>query len=178
MKKFMITWMSHNIAADHYETNQVCVDGVPFVTNDFDVAVQHMAELLDDDQDSMDGDGSHEIEGDEGTYIHSDGIVKYKIVEFEEPDVVKVPKGVLLVNDGVYGGKLFEDASDIIGEIENRVFGPITLIDDEDKDEWSARDLFNELVECGSTGSKMKVHALGLVEMGDDYVEMSIVTFD
>jgi len=90
MKKFMITWMSHNIAADHYETNQVCVDGVPFVTNDFDVAVQHMAELLDDDQDAMDGDGSQEIEGDEGTYIHSDGIVKYKIVEFEvqEPKIV------------------------------------------------------------------------------------------
>lgn len=85
----MITWMSHNIAADHYETNQVCVDGVPFVTNDFDVAVQHMAELLDDDQDAMDGDGSHEIDGDEGTYIHSDGIVKYKIVEIEVPNIDK-----------------------------------------------------------------------------------------
>lgn len=93
MKMFMITWMSHNLAADHYETNLVCFDGVPFITVDFDEAVKYMAELLDDDQDAMDGDGSQEIEGDEGTYIHSDGIVKYKIVEFEVQERVDFLKG-------------------------------------------------------------------------------------
>lgn len=95
---------------------------------------------------------------------------------------------VILVNDGAIH-TLFKSIEDVIAKIlemnNNRssTYLPLLVVgeeEDEDEDggklvEVTAIELVEMLLDAGGCGSKVDVYAKGLVEMGDDYISMSVI---
>ena len=95
---------------------------------------------------------------------------------------------VILVNDGAIH-TLFKSIEDVIAKIlemnNNRssTYLPLLVVgeeEDEDEDggklvEVTAIELVEMLLDAGGCGSKVDVYAKRLVEMGDDYISMSVI---
>ena len=95
---------------------------------------------------------------------------------------------VILVNDGAIH-TLFKSIEDVIAKIlemnNNRssTYLPLLVVgEEEDEDEnggklveVTAIELVEMLLDAGGCGSKVDVYAKGLVEMGDDYISMSVI---
>ena len=94
---------------------------------------------------------------------------------------------VILVNDGAIH-TLFKNVDELVAKIVgmNRHQAPILVIGEEEDDdedggklvEITAVELVEQLLDAGSSGYKVDVYAKGLVEMGDDYISMSIITLN
>lgn len=95
---------------------------------------------------------------------------------------------VILVNDGAIH-TLFKSKEEVAAKIlemnNNRssTYLPLLVVgeeEDEDEDggklvEVTAIELVEMLLDAGGCGSKVDVYAKGLVEMGDDYISMSVI---
>ena len=77
-------------------------------------------------------------------------------------------KYVILVNGGLYGGgKVFDREG--VEKVISEWSGNKELIDEDEK-----VVSIDELIEMGSMGEKKEIWNEEMVEMGDDYVELSI----
>lgn len=93
---------------------------------------------------------------------------------------------VILVNDGAIH-TLFKSKEEVAAKIlemnNNRssTYLPLLVVgEEEDEDggklvEVTAIELVEMLLDAGGCGSKVDVYAKGLVEMGDDYISMSVI---
>jgi hypothetical protein len=76
---------------------------------------------------------------------------------------------VIIVNDGVYECKLFENLDDVEKVLNDWSNG------EEMRDEDGEIVDVYDLLECGSMGECVDVYNKNMVEMGDDYVGLSVV---